>query len=123
MDFIFILLGINTLFIFLYKREWLLQKQPFIIVMACNLTLFMLGYVLPYYSIVISEFVVALKMPLLSQLLFLSLAFLFRKIYDKDAVDTFWVNDLRLMKDGVFNFIFWVTGIMLPAVLVFGEII
>lgn len=123
MDFIFILLGINTLIIFLYKREWLLQKQPFIIVMACNLTLFMLGYVLQHYSIVISKFVVALKMPLLSQLLFLSLAFLFRKIYDRDVVDTFWVSDLRLMKDGVFNFIFWVTGIMLPAVLVFGEII
>ncbi len=123
MDFIFILLGINTLFVFLYKREWLLQKQPFTILLACNLILFVLGYVLQYYSIGNPKLVVALKMPVLSQLLFIGLVTVFRKIYNRDPVDTFWTMDISLMKDGIFNFVFWVIAVILPAILVFTRII
>lgn len=67
--------------------------------------------------------VIALKMPLLSQLLFILMIVCFRKIYNRNPVDTFWTMDRGLMKDGIFNFVFWVIGVILPAILVFTKII
>jgi hypothetical protein len=123
MDFIFILLGINTLLVFLYQREWLLQKRPFTILLAFNLILFVLGYVLQHFPIGNPKLIVALKMPVLSQLLFMGLITVFRKIYNRDPVDTFWSSDISLMKDGIFNFVFWVVAVVLPAILVFTRFI
>jgi len=123
MDFIYIALGINTLVIFMYKREWLLKKQPFTILLICNLVLFILGYVMQYHSFGNPKLTVALKMPILSQLIFIGLVTIFRKIYNRDPVDTFWTMDISLMKDGIFNLFFWVIAIILPAILVFTKII
>ena len=123
MDFIYIVLGINTLIVFLFNRDWLLQKKSFIILFIFNLILFVLGYLLQHYSIGNPKFVVALKMPILSQLLFMGLVALFRKVYNRTPEDTFWTMDISLMKDGIFNFIFWIIAIILPAILVFGKVI
>ena len=123
MDFVFILLGINTLFVFLFKREWLLQKHSFFIMLICNFILCIFCYVLQYHSIGNPKLVVALKMPVISQVLFVIFVFVFRKLYDRNPVDTFWTMDSTLMKDGIFNFVFWFLAIMLPAYLVFEKVI
>jgi len=123
MDFAYIALGLNTLAVFLYKREWLLKKKPFTILLAVNILLLILGYIFQYNLIGNPNMVVALKMPLLSQLIFISLVTIFRKAYNRDPVDTFWTMDISLMKDGIFNFTFWVTAILLPSILVFTKVI
>lgn len=123
MGFLFILIGMNPLIVFLYHREWLLDKTIFKILLLVNLILFIVGYALQNNSINNFKLVVALKMPILSQLLFVILVFVFRKIFNRDPVDTFWTMDVKLMKDGIFNFIFWVLGGLLPAILVFKNII
>ncbi len=123
MDFAYIALGLNTLAVFLYKREWLLKKKPFTILLAINILLLILGYIFQYNLIGNPNMVVALKMPLLSQLIFISLVTIFRKVYNRDPVDTFWTMDISLMKDGIFNFTFWVTAILLPSILVFTKVI
>ncbi len=123
MDFIYIILGMNTLIVFMYKRDWLLSRKPFTITLTVNFLLLILGYLLQYYSVGNPKMVVALKMPVLSQLLFIGLVTIFRKIYNRDPVDTFWTMDVSLMKDGIFNFFFWVVAIILPAILVFTKII
>ena len=122
MDFLYIALGLNILLIFLVKREWLLEKHPFSILLLCNTSLFLLGYLLPYFSIVYSIMVVALKIPILSQLLFMLLVKVFRKT-NKIHVDTFWTMDKHLMKDVKFNVAFWLIAILLPAILVFNGIV
>jgi hypothetical protein len=123
MDFAYIALGLNTLAVFLYKREWLLKKKPFTILLAVNILLLILGYIFQYNLIGNPNMVVALKMPLLSQLIFISLVTIFRKVYNRDPVNTFWTMDISLMKDGIFNFTFWVTAILLPSILVFTKVI
>lgn len=122
-NFVFIILGTNTLLVFLYKREWLLEKKSYLILLIANLILFGMGYLLQAKLIGNPKLVVALKMPLLSQLLFSFMVICFRKIYKRTPVDTFWTMDMTLMKDGVFNFVFWFLAIILPAILVFGKII
>ena len=122
MDFIYIVLGLNVLFIFLCNREWLLEKQSFTILMLCNTSLFLLGFLLPYFSIVHAILVVSLKIPILSQLLFLLLVIIFRKI-NKTRVDSFWAMDTHLMKSISFNLSFWIIAIILPAIIVFKGII
>lgn len=122
-NFIFILLGTNTLIVFLYKRDWLLEKNPFLVLLAANSILFATGYLLEFELVGNPKLVIALKMPLLSQLIFVCMVLIFRKIYNRDPVDTFWTMDQKLMKDGIFNFVFWVAAIILPAIVVFGKII
>lgn len=116
MDFIFILVGINILLIFLYKREWLFETKPFCILLGINLILFILGYALINNFIGDPKFVAALKMPLISQLIFKVMGWCFYTIYNRNPVDTFWSMDKKLMKDGLFNFCFWVLGGFLPAI-------
>lgn len=122
MDFLYIALGLNVLLIFLVKREWLLDKQAFNSLLLCNIFLFLLGYLLPYFSIVYSIMVVVLKIPILSQLLFMLLVKVFRKT-NKIQVDTFWTMDSHLLKDLKFNLAFWLIAILLPAIIVFKGII
>lgn len=121
MNIIFVFLGMSTLLVFLYKREWLLGRRPFLILLVLNVILFILGYILE--NGVDFKLSVALKMGLLSQLIFTALVTLFRRIYKRDPVDTFWTMDVSLMKDGIFNFVFWVLGGVIPALIVFKHII
>lgn len=123
MGFIYIILGINTLIIFLYKREWLFNKKPFVLLLVCNLLLFAIGYLAPVFSLNNSKMIVALKMPFISQMLFVCLTTVFKKVYKRNPEDTFWSMDIKQMKDGVFNFLFWIIAVVLPAILVFGRII
>lgn len=123
MDFIYIVLGMNTLIIFIYVRKWLVCRKPFMILFAINFLLLTMGYLFQYYSVGNSRMVVALKMPVLAQSLFIGLVAIFRKVYNRDPVDSFWTMDANLMKDGVFNLFFWMVAIILPAILVFTNII
>jgi hypothetical protein len=122
-NFVFVLLGINTQIVFLYKREWLLEKIPFLILLVVNIVLLAAGYLLEAKLIGNPKLVIALKMSLFSQLIFISMVFIFRKIYSRDPVDTFWTMDLKLMKDGIFNFVFWLAAGIIPAIIVFDRII
>ena len=47
----------------------------------------------------------------------------FIKSFGYSPRDSFWTNNLKLMKDGVFNFIFWVFEILVPVILIFGKFI
>jgi hypothetical protein len=43
----------------------------------------------------------------------------YKMIFNKDAQDSFHSMDIRLMKDGIFNFLFWVIGLLLPVYIAF----
>jgi hypothetical protein len=106
MNLLFTTLGLNVLLIFFLKRDWLLNNKSFLILIALNLVLFILGFILQHEAIGDPKFVVLLKIPLIYQLLFFAMATIFRKIYHRDPVDTFWSMDRHLMRDGIFNFVF-----------------
>lgn len=118
MTFIFIILGFTTMFVFLFKREILFKKETFYSLFLFNTVLFVSAFLFTYFFNEISENVVLLKIPILSQIIFLLMIQIFRKFYKKNPEDTFWSMNSALIKDGVFNFIFWITGILLPLLLV-----
>jgi hypothetical protein len=108
LNFLFLFLGLNIFLIFLLKREWLFNKKTFGILLCINVVLFILGIFLQTHPMGDSRFSPLLKVPFIYQILLLPLAWIYRKIYHKDPVDTLWSMDIRLMKDGVFNFIYTV---------------
>jgi hypothetical protein len=106
LNILFLALGLNVFLIFLLKREWLFNKKPFSILLCINLVLFIMGFFLQTHPIEDSKFSPLLKVPFIYQILLLPLAWVYLKIYHKDPVDTLWSMDIRLMKDGIFNFIY-----------------
>lgn len=119
MDFIFIYIGLLVNAILLFKRNWLLQRHLFNYLFLINTILFISAYILQYFFAGISDSVLFLKIPVLSQMIFKAHLIIFRSLYKRDPKDTFWSNDLSLMKDGLFNFLFWVLGNFIPILIVF----
>jgi len=111
MDFILVLIGLAIFFIFLFKRETLVDKKAlFSIVIVCVI-LFIIGYILQFLNIKNGQF---LKMPLIQYTLYRFCYFIFVKIYKREPKDTWWTMDLSLMKDGIFNFIAGMVSFVLP---------
>lgn len=123
MNFISILLSLNTMIIFLFKREWLLASRSYIILLGINGLLFVLGILLPRVIYDPREIITLLKAPLISQVMFFVLHMIFRYLFRRTPIDTFWSMDSTLFKDGVFNALFWVFGILIPLFLVYRGII
>ena len=123
MKFVFVFLGMTSLIVFLYKREWLLNKKKAFLLLGWNSLLFISSFLFSYLELGDPKYVVAMKMSLIAQLMFLLMAFLFKKLIGRTPKDTFWGSDASLMADGIFNFIFWVAAIVLPAILVFTKVI
>jgi hypothetical protein len=103
---IIVILGLNVFIIFLLKREWLFNKKPFVFLLCFNLLLLFAGFYFPSHSIGDSRFTPLLRVPFFYQILLLPLSWIYRKLYHKDPVDTLWSMDIRLMRDGIFNFIY-----------------
>ncbi len=106
MNLILLILGMNVVIIFIFQRVWLLNRRSYFILLLFNFLLFLSGFLIQRYSIGESRFLPLLKVPFPYQLLFLPLLWLYRKLYHADPVDTLWSMDIKLMKDGIFNFIY-----------------
>ena len=79
-------------------------------------TLTIINSQLLYKHIGNPNFVSALNIPAPQQILFLALVTIYRKIFHSDPADTLWSMDWKLMKDGIFNFIFFLAS-MAPTIL------
>lgn len=119
MNFIFVFLGMTTLIVFLFKREWLLEKDKAIFIFIWNVFLFISSYFLLYIDFGDPDSVLLLRMSLITHLIFIFLVIIFKKIVGRNPVDTFWVSDKKLFIDGAFNFLFWFLGIVLPMTVIF----
>jgi hypothetical protein len=122
MNILCVVIGLNIYVIFLFKRELLLQIKPFSVLLAFNILLFITAHLLEYHHIGNPNFIAALKIPAPQQLLFFGMLNIYRKIYHKDPQDTFWSMDWKLMKDGIFNFIFWSSSVI-PTLLALDNVI
>jgi hypothetical protein len=107
--FIYVLVGLNVQIVFLFKRELLIKKESFLIISGINFILFLIGN--------IDESLSPFKIAFVSQLIFKLLLLLYKFSYKENPIDTFWVVNPKLMKDGVFNFLFWVLGVLIPTLL------
>lgn len=64
------------------------------------------------------KFILVLKVPLLSQLIFWLMWRVYFAWINANPQDSFWTMDMKLLKDGIFNVLFWIVGLMLPILLV-----
>lgn len=119
MNFIIILVSLFVHIIFIYRRQWLFDKQPFNFITLTSLLLFGISYVLSRLDIGSPKFIPALRIPLLTVGVFYIMKIIFFQVYQRNPKDTFWSMDLALMRDGIFNFMFWLFGIMIPAFLIY----
>lgn len=119
MNFVIIIVSLFINIVFIYNRELLFDKRFFSLMALVSLLLFSLSFGLSARAIGNPKFTPALKIPFFALVVFFITKTIFFHLYQRNPEDTFWSMDLSLMRDGVFNFCFWLFGIMIPAVLMY----
>jgi hypothetical protein len=119
MNIVITILSLFMHLVFLYKREWLFDKKLFLYLTLISIVLFVVSFVLLKLDLGDPKFTPALKMPLFALGVFFILNKIFVVINQRNPQDTFWSMDLSLMRDGIFNFLFWFLGTMIPAFLIY----
>ncbi len=121
---LFTALGLLTHLVFLYRRDWFDDPARLRVVAAVGAVLFAVALVLQHTGVhTKNDFFLLLKVPLLSLGLFKALQWVFVRLFGYRPRDSFHTMDLRLMKDGLLNFLFWVLGLIVPMALVFARVL
>jgi hypothetical protein len=89
---LFTIVGMSVHAIFMFKREILFDRKTFSVLLLISFLLFGLFYLIR-----------ELATP---SILLKDLKCIYRGIFGQDAKDTYHSMDLKLMKDGLFNFLF-----------------
>jgi len=115
MDFAFILLGLSIMWLFMFKVEWLCDNgMSFWVILIYCMLLFSLSIFLLDGEYANPKMVKALKMPLISFVVFRCLFFVFRKKNNRNPENTFWVFSRKPIQDIVFTILFWLLGVGFP---------
>lgn len=116
MDYLFLTIGLTTAILFMFKIEWLLDLKPFLINLGYDLILFLISCLMSNRNA--PKTLSALKMPLISSLIFFILCLAFRHIYLRNPENTFWVFRNKPVQDVIFTLLFWFLGIGLPFLII-----
>lgn len=100
--------------IFLFKRELLTDKKFEKWIWIASVISFIFGYFLSIHFVESFKTLPILMMPIMAYGLFRLQLWTYLKLFNTEPVDTFYSMDLKLMRSGIFNFIFWVVGLLLP---------
>ena len=120
MIWVMVIIGLSVQLIFLFKRELLFDVRKFKVILLTSLALFVLSYLLPSGNPMGYEF---LRVPFLALLIFFVMSKAYKAMFGSNPKDSFSIMslslDMSLMKDGIFNFLFWVLGTMIPVLLAY----
>lgn len=119
MALVFAVLGLSMHIIFLFKRELLFEKKPFLIFFTITSTLFLLAYFFIWKGVGDPKFIRFLRVPFLTLSIFFVMKSVYLEFFEKNAEDTFWSMNPNLMKDGIFNALFWFLGFLIPLFLTY----
>jgi len=118
MDFIYMLFGLSTYIIFMFKIEILFNQRYFFIYLIYTIILYCVAVVLSDTDIANKTIVPALKIPLLSAVAFYILFKIFYALYQRNPVNTFGSYDKQNVKDVLFCIFFLFLGVILPIYIV-----
>ena len=123
MNIIFILIGMSTIWLFMYKIEWLFQYKTLAINIVYNIILIGVSF-LPVHSLLDNPIHKSLlRVPLISSIVFIVLCHAFKAIYRRNPHNTFWTFSRMPIQDVAFSVLFWLLGGGLPLILVGMNII
>jgi uncharacterized membrane protein len=115
---VFVVIAMSVHGIFMFKREILFDKKKFKTLLIISFGLFGLYFLLKGLDIRERNMEV-LQVPFLALIIFFLMSYLYGKIFGENPEDTFHSMDIALMKDGIFNALFWFIGLFVPIILVF----
>jgi len=118
MDLIFVLIGLSTVWIFMFKIEWLFLTETFAVNIIYNILLFGISFLLVQNQLGNPKFLLLLRMPLFSSFVFFILYKGFKKIYQRNPENTFWTFTGKPIQDVIFTLLFWFFGGGLPFILI-----
>lgn len=106
--------------VFMYKREWFDDPVRLRALAAAGAVLYAFAIVLERADLLTDyDYFRMLKVPLLSLGIFKAMQWVFIRLFGYRPRDSFFSMDWRLMKDGLFNLLFLVLGLMVPITLIF----
>ena len=108
MGFIYVLIGFSTIWLFMFKIEWLFERKAFIINIFYNIVLIILSFSMLYFNVGNPKYVVILQLPLLSSIIFFVLYEIFKILYKRDPENTAWAMTGKPVEDVVFSMLFWI---------------
>lgn len=114
MGFLLTLLGLSTVWLFMFKIEWLFNTRPFLIYVCISFILF----VISYFQLVEMPLLEVLKIPFISALVFKGMHLIFLSILKRNPENTFWEFSKKPLPDILFTLMFWLLGAGLPFILV-----
>jgi hypothetical protein len=114
---VFVLIATSVHGIFLIKREILFDNKHFRTLLKISIGLFSLNYLLRTFDIKTRNMEM-MQIPFIALLIFFSIKFIYNKIYDENPEDTYMSGDFSLIRDGIFNALFWMIGLIGPIILV-----
>ena len=118
MTLIFTIIAISIHLIFLFKREILFERKSFIFLFVISIFIGLISLLVKNAGVQIRN-IEMLQIPFLTLLIFFFMSKIYVALNGKNPKDSFWSNDIKLMKDGIFNFLFWVFGLIIPVFIVF----
>jgi len=118
MEFILVLIGLSTVWLFMFKIEWLFNPKSFMVNIIYDIILFIISFLIFQYQIGNPKIIAALRMPLLSSAVFFILYWSFKKIYKRNPENTFWTFVAKPVQDVIFTILFWFLGVGLPFILI-----
>ena len=108
---ILIFFGLSIFLVFLFKREFLVDKRFSVYFIIYCLVLGLLGLFLQNNNVKGGDILV---LPLFQFIIYRFFYKIFVSIYKREPKDTFWSMDLSLMIDGIFNFLYVIFAFCFP---------
>ena len=110
--------------VFMYKREWFDDPTRLRALAAVGAVFFAGAIVLERVGFhTDTDSFRLLKLPLLSLGLFKAMQWVFIRLFGYRPRESFHSMDWRLLKDGLFNCLFWVLGMLVPMALILGRVL
>lgn len=120
LGFIIILIGMFGLAIFMYKRDLFIRPKAFRVILLICLIMLALAYILPQFDTFKKTPINVFKLPIITLLLYRIARGLFKKAFNREPKDTFWMIhwEKGIGKDTVFNVVFFLICAIILGLLV-----
>jgi hypothetical protein len=115
---LFVVIGLNVQIIFMLYEHILLSNKRFIFLLAFEILLLFICFLIQYYFPAIHKPVSILKLPIISILIYWLMVEAFKGLYNRNPQNTFWSFTRKPIQDVIFSLVFWFAS-LIPVIFLF----